>query len=66
MQEVQPPPPPPFSQGSIPFISFGNKYIQVGDLPMLQPSNLSGDWAKIAGDLKDPSTANAKAIPGRR
>jgi hypothetical protein len=49
-------------QGSIPFISFGNHYVQVGVLPMLGPSNLSGDWAKIAGDLRDPSTANAKAI----
>jgi Domain of unknown function (DUF929) len=50
------------SQGSIPFIDFGNKYVQVGDLPMLGPSNLSGDWTKIASDLKNPSSANAKAI----
>jgi hypothetical protein len=50
------------TQGSIPFIDFGNKYVQVGDLPMLQPSNLSGDWAKISGDLKNPSTSNAKAV----
>jgi hypothetical protein len=50
------------TQGSIPFIDFGNKYSQVGDLPMLQPANLSGDWAKIAGDLKNPSSSNAKAV----
>jgi hypothetical protein len=50
------------TKGSIPFIDFGNKYVQMGDLPTLQPSNLSGDWAKIAGDLKNPSTSNAKAV----
>jgi hypothetical protein len=50
------------AQGSIPFIDFGNKYVQVGDLPMLGPSNLSGDWTKIASDLKNPSSANGKAV----
>jgi hypothetical protein len=50
------------TQGSIPFIDFGNKYVQVGDLPMLGPANLSGDWTKIATDLKNPSTGNAKAV----
>jgi hypothetical protein len=50
------------TQGSIPFIDFGNKYVQVGDLSMLGPSNLSGDWTKIATDLKNPSTGNAKAV----
>jgi hypothetical protein len=49
-------------QGSIPFIDFGGKYVQSGDLPMLAPASLSGDWAKIATDLKSPSTANAKAV----
>ncbi len=29
---------------------------------MLAPSNLTGNWEKIAGDLKNPSTANAKAV----
>lgn len=48
--------------GSIPFISFGNKYIQTGDLPMLSPSNLTGDWTKIASDLANPSSSNAKAV----
>jgi hypothetical protein len=50
------------TQGSIPFIDFGNKYVQVGDLTMLGPSNLSGNWAKIASDLKNPSTKNSKAV----
>ena len=50
------------SSGSIPFIDFGGKYVQVGDLPMLGPANLSGNWAKIAADLKNPSSANAKAV----
>jgi hypothetical protein len=50
------------AQGSIPFIDFGNKYAQTGDLPMLQPTNLSGDWTKIASDLKNPSSSNAKSV----
>jgi hypothetical protein len=31
---------------------------------MLGPTNLTGNWAKIAADLKTPSTANAKAVDG--
>jgi hypothetical protein len=50
------------SQGSIPFVDFGGKYDQSGDLAMLQPTNLSGDWETIAGDLSQPSTSNAKAV----
>ena len=34
------------AKGSIPFIDFGNKYVQVGDLPMLGPSNLTGAGAR--------------------
>jgi hypothetical protein len=52
------------SQGSIPFVDFGNKYMQSGDLAMLQPSNLSGNWETIASDLSKPSTGNAKAVDG--
>jgi hypothetical protein len=52
------------SQGSIPFVDFGGKYDQSGDLAMLQPTNLSGDWETIAGDLSQPSTSNAKAVDG--
>jgi hypothetical protein len=50
------------STGSIPFLDFGGKYAQSGDLAMLAPANLTGNWEKIAGDLKDPSTSNAKAV----
>jgi hypothetical protein len=50
--------------GSIPFVDFGGKYAQSGDLAMLAPANLTGNWEKIAGDLKDPSTSNAKAVDG--
>jgi len=52
------------SSGPIPFVDFGNKYMQSGDLGMLQPTNLSGDWETIASDLSKPSTANAKAVDG--
>jgi hypothetical protein len=55
----------PGTNGSpIPFVDFGGKYAQSGDLTMLQPTNLTGNWEKIAGDLKNPSTANAKAVDG--
>jgi hypothetical protein len=50
------------NKGAIPFIDFGNQYLQSGDLPMLTPTALHGNWAKIASDLKTPSTANAKAV----
>jgi hypothetical protein len=50
--------------GPIPFVDFGNKYDQIGDLGMLQPTNLSGNWEAIAGDLSKPSTSNAKAVDG--
>jgi hypothetical protein len=52
------------NQGAIPFVDFGNQYVQSGDLPMLTPSALQGNWSKIASDLNNPSTANAKAVDG--
>jgi hypothetical protein len=52
------------NEGAIPFVDFGNEYMQSGDLGMLQPTNLSGDWQQIAGDLGSPSTSNAKAVDG--
>jgi Domain of unknown function (DUF929) len=52
------------NEGAIPFVDFGNQYIQSGDLPMLTPTSLQGDWTKIATDLKTPTTANAKAVDG--
>jgi hypothetical protein len=51
------------SQGSIPFLDYGNKYVQVGDLPVLEPQNLQGQaWAQIAAALKDPSSPTAQAV----
>jgi hypothetical protein len=52
----------PGTGGPIPFVDFGSKHIQIGDLPMLGPANLTGDWATIAADLKNPSSGNAKAV----
>ncbi|HEX4830320.1 MAG TPA: protein kinase [Trebonia sp.] len=49
-------------QGYIPFIDFGNRFTQVGDLSVLGPASLSGTWATIAADLKSPATSNAQAV----
>ena len=49
--------------GSIPFISFGNKYLLASvpyDVTVLQGKT----WAQIASALKDPSSPIAKAIGG--
>jgi hypothetical protein len=63
LKKYNAPPYVPANQaGSIPFIDFGGKYLQVGDLSMLGPTNLTGDWTKIAGDLKNPSSSNAKSV----
>jgi hypothetical protein len=63
LQKYDAPPYVPAGQaGSIPFVDFGGKYAQSGDLPMLAPANLTGNWQKIAGDLKDPTSSNAKAV----
>ena len=49
--------------GTIPFISFGNKYVLASvpyDVTVLQGKT----WAQIASALKDPSSPIAKAIGG--
>ena len=49
--------------GTIPFISFGNKYVLANapyDVTLLQGKT----WAQIASALKDPSSPIAKAIGG--
>jgi thiol-disulfide isomerase/thioredoxin len=52
-------------QGSIPFIDFGNKYVQVGNSPGYGPQDLAGKtWAQIAAALHDPSSPTAKAVGG--
>jgi hypothetical protein len=51
--------------GAIPFIDFGNKYVQVGDLPGFTPTDLQGQtWAQIAAALKDPANPTAQAVDG--
>jgi len=51
--------------GAIPFIDFGNKYVEVGNLSPLSPSMLTGKtWAQVAAAMNDPSSALGKAIVG--
>ena len=51
--------------GSIPFLDFGNKYVEVGNLSPLNPSMLAGKtWAQVAAAMNDPSSALGKAIVG--
>jgi thiol-disulfide isomerase/thioredoxin len=58
-----PPYVPAGSNGAIPFIDFGNKYLIAG--ASYNPQVLSGlSWAKIASDLKNPDSAVAKGIGG--
>ena len=52
-------------QGSIPFIDFGNKYVEVGNMAGYGPQDLSGKtWSQIAASLSDPSSPIAKAVDG--
>jgi hypothetical protein len=58
---------PPFvpasSQGAIPFVNFGNRYLIVG--ASYDPGVLGGlSWQKIAADLHDSSSPVARAIGG--
>jgi Domain of unknown function (DUF929) len=49
--------------GSIPFIDYGNKYVNIGANYI--PSVLSGlSWSTIANDLSNPNSAVAKSIDG--
>jgi hypothetical protein len=58
-----PPYVPAGSNGAIPFIDFGNKYLIAG--ASYNPQVLSGlSWAQIAADQKNPDSAVAKAIGG--
>jgi Domain of unknown function (DUF929) len=51
------------SNGAIPFITFGNKYLIAG--ASYNPQVLSGlSWAQIATDLKNPDSDVAKGIVG--
>lgn len=58
-----PPYVPAGSNGAIPFIDFGNKYLIAG--ASYNPQVLSGlSWAQIASELKNPDSQVAKAING--
>ncbi|MGD0698805.1 MAG: DUF929 family protein [Trebonia sp.] len=49
----------------IPFIDFGNKYVQVGNISPLAPTMLDGkSWAQVAAAMNDPSSTIAKAELG--
>ncbi|HUK73474.1 MAG TPA: DUF929 family protein [Streptosporangiaceae bacterium] len=58
-----PPYVPSASQGAIPFIDFGNKYLISG--ASYSPQILQGkSWAQISAALSDPSSPIAKAVGG--
>jgi thiol-disulfide isomerase/thioredoxin len=51
--------------GAIPFLDFGNKYVEVGNLSPLTPSLLTGKtWAQVGAAMNDPSSALGKALVG--
>jgi hypothetical protein len=48
--------------GYIPFIDFGNKYAQVGNIAPRSPSMLAGKtWAQVAAAMNDPSSTIGQA-----
>ena len=48
--------------GPIPFIDFGNKYVQVGNISPLSPTLLAGKtWAQVAAAMNDPSSSIGQA-----
>ena len=52
-------------EGSIPFIDFGNKYVQVGNLSPLSPTLLAGkSWAQVGAAMADPTSALGTAEIG--
>jgi hypothetical protein len=49
-------------EGSIPFVDFGNKYAQVGNISPLTPQLLAGKtWAQVATAMNDPSSTIGQA-----
>src|SRR6185437_2639460 len=51
--------------GSIPFIDLGNKYVQVGNLSPLSPTQLDGQsWSQVATAMNDPSSSLGQAVIG--
>jgi hypothetical protein len=44
--------------GAIPFLDFGNKYVEVGNVAPLSPSMLAGKtWAQVAAAMSNPTTS---------
>jgi hypothetical protein len=53
------------SNGGIPFIDFGNQYIEISNLQPYGPQYLQGKtWSQIAAALTQPSSAIAQGIDG--
>jgi hypothetical protein len=53
------------TNGSIPFVDIGNKYVQVGNPAGFGPQTLSGkSWSQIAAALKQPSSPIAQGVDG--
>ena len=51
--------------GPIPFIDFGNKYVQVGNIDPLTPQLLAGKtWAQVATAMNNPTSTIGKAELG--
>jgi hypothetical protein len=51
--------------GAIPFIDLGNKYVQVGNLSPLSPTQLDGQsWSQVAAAMNDPSSSLGQAVIG--
>jgi hypothetical protein len=51
------------TQGSIPFVDFGNRYMISG--ASYTPQVLAGlSWSQVAADLSNPSSPVAKAVDG--
>ncbi len=51
------------SQGSIPFMSYGNQYVTIGG-PFYPTMLADLDWQQVSSQLKDPNSDVAKAVIG--
>ena len=52
-------------EGAIPFIDFGNKYVQVGNLSPLSPTLLAGkSWAQVGAAMANPTSSLGEAEIG--
>jgi hypothetical protein len=51
--------------GAIPFLDFGNKYVEVGNLSPLSPQMLAGKtWAQVAAAMNNPTSALGTPLVG--